>query len=92
MVGEVVVSSAISEMNIGGRSLGRGCSFRARTSGVTVAVKRRVRRDDDGGSAERQVFRSGSIEPGPDASKRSASSSTTTLARRRPMVVSSPDV
>ena len=87
-----VDGSVISEMKIGGRSLGRGCDFRARTSGVTVAVKRRVSLDDEGGSAERQVLRSGSIDPGPDARRRSASSSTTTLARFRPTVVSLPDV
>jgi hypothetical protein len=86
------VESLTSEMKIGGRSLGRGCVLSARTSGVTVAVNRSVNRDDDGGRAERHVLRSGSMEPGPDARRRSASSRTTTFARLSPMIVSSPDV
>lgn len=82
----------MSETNTVGRLFGRGVSFNARTSGVTVAVNRRVKRDEDGGKAERHVLISGSIEPGPGARSRSASSSTTALARFNPTTVSSPDV
>ena len=88
----VSVGEVISEMKIGGRLGGRGRFFRARTSDVMVAVKRRVRREVEVGSAERQVLRSGSMEPGPEASRRSASSRTTALALLRPMVVSAPEV
>ncbi len=93
LMGEVEEAngSETSETKTGGRSFRRGCSLRARTSGVTVAVKRRVRRDDDGGRADRHVLTSGSIEPGPEARRRSASSSTTTLARLKPTVVSLPE-
>lgn len=88
---EEVGTSATSEMKIGGRPFGRGCSLRARTSGVTVAVKRRVRRDEDGGRAERHLLRSVNIEPAPEARRRSASSSTTTLARPKPPMLSLPE-
>ena len=88
----VSVGEVISEMKIGGRLGGRGRFLRARTSGVIVAVKRRVRREVEGGSAEMQVLRSESMEPGPEASSLSASSSTTALALLSPIVVSAPEV
>ena len=87
----VWIGVVISEMKIGDRLGGRGRDLRARTSAVIVAVKRRVRREVEGCNAERQVWRSGSIEPGPEVRSRSASSSTTTFALLRPIVVSAPE-
>ena len=81
-----------SVMKMGGRSDGRGRALSARTSGVTVAVNSSVCRFADGGNAERHVSTSGSIEPLPEVSRRSASSSTTTLTLDKPRIVSVPDV
>lgn len=87
-------SVAISVMKGGGFVddffAGMDCS--ARTSGVNVAVKRRVCRSLDGGSIERHVSTSGSILPGPLVSSRSASSRTTMRTRFNPHTVSCPDV
>ena len=58
-----VLVSAISEMKMGGLPGGRGACFRASTSGVIVAVKRRVSRSEEGGKLERHDERSGSMEP-----------------------------
>lgn len=81
-------SVPISVMKTGGLFEGRGMDFRARTSGVTVAVKRRVCRSLEGGSSERQVSTSGSMLPGPLARSRSASSRTTMRTRFKPQTVS----
>ena len=85
-------SVEISVTNIGSLSSGRGSSFKARTSSVTVAVKSRVCLFAVSGSAPKQVSTSGSILPGPLCNSLSASSSTTNFARFSPAIVSSPDV
>ena len=86
------VSVAISVMKMGGLLADRGIDCSARTSGVNVAVNKRVWRALDGGSAERQVSTSGSMLPGPLVRSRSASSSTTMRTRFSPQMVSCPDV
>ena len=86
------VSVAISVMKMGGLLAARGMDCSARTSGVSVAVNRRVWRSLDGGRAERQVSTSGSMLPGPLVRSRSASSSTTMRTRFKPPMVSCPDV
>lgn len=68
--------------------VGRDMDFNARTSGVSVAVNRRVWRSLDGGRVERQVSTSGSMLPGPLARSRSASSRTTMRTRLSPQTVS----
>lgn len=68
-----------------------GIPLSARTSGVTVAVKRSVWREVGGGRMERQVSTSGSWLPFPVARRRSASSRTTKRTRRKPQIVSSPE-
>lgn len=82
-----------SQTKTGGFPPVRGSSFSARTSGVTVAVKRRVWRSEAGGRTDRHSSTSGSILPTlPLANNRSASSSTTIRTRRRAHIVSSPEV
>lgn len=83
---------SISQMWRAGLEGGRGRLFSARTSGVRVAVKRQVWREVEGGRAERQVSTSGSMLPGPEARRRSASSRTTMRVRLRPAMVSLPEV
>ena len=68
-----------SQMNAGGRLGPRGSSFKAQTSGVTVAVNSSVCLFPGGGSTPRQVSRSSNILPFPPANNRSASSNTTNL-------------
>ena len=88
----VVREVSISQMWRGGLEAGRGRFLRDRTSGVRVAVKRQVWRSEDGGRAERQVSTSGSMLPGPEARRRSASSRMTMRVRLRPAMVSLPEV
>ncbi len=92
MEGIARTSVSTSQMKTSGRLDGRGWALRARTSAVTVAVKRQVCLWDGGGKTERQVSTSGSILPGPEARRRSASSRTTIRVRRRLQIVSSPEV
>ena len=91
---EPFVSGEISVMKGGGLGEldGRGMDCRARTSGVSVAVKRRVWRSLEGGRTERQVSTSGSMLPGPLVRSRSASSRITMRTRFNPAIVSFPDV
>lgn len=82
-----------SHMNTGGLPGACALSFRARTSGVTVAVKRRVCRFPAGGRTEKHSSTSGSMLPTePPAKSRSASSRTTIRTLRSAQIVSSPDV